>query len=80
VFSSSTAAAKTTPYTLPELPYACGLGTLQLMAADVTRDSLIPENGTLPVRRQPDELSLSGADDVTRDWWLERLARVEALS
>ena len=36
---------------LPELPYACGLGTAALLAADVVTDPLVPEAGILPVRR-----------------------------
>ncbi|MFD6099118.1 o-succinylbenzoate synthase [Nocardiopsis flavescens] len=35
---------------LPELPYACGLATMQMLTADVTADPLLPENGYLPVR------------------------------
>lgn len=65
---------------LPELPFACGLGTMQLLASDVVAESLAPTNGMLPVRPNPSQLSHSSAGDTTRDWWLERLARVEALS
>ena len=36
---------------LDELPYACGLGTADLFAADVVADPLIPVDGTLAVRR-----------------------------
>lgn len=36
---------------LPDLPYACGLGTGSLLAADVTTQPLLPEGGHLPVRR-----------------------------
>ena len=36
---------------LPELPYACGLGTMSLLAGDVTAGPLVPEAGELPVRR-----------------------------
>ena len=36
---------------LPELPYACGLGTMSLLAGDVTAGPLAPEAGELPVRR-----------------------------
>ena len=40
---------------LPELPYACGLGTAALLAGDVVADPLLPERGVLPVRRpEPD--------------------------
>jgi o-succinylbenzoate synthase len=36
---------------LPELAYACGLGTASLLAEDVVADPLVPVDGTLPVRR-----------------------------
>jgi O-succinylbenzoate synthase len=36
---------------LPELPFACGLGTAALLAADVVSDPLIPSGGVLSVRR-----------------------------
>jgi O-succinylbenzoate synthase len=40
---------------LPELPFACGLGTVGLMGGDPTSDPLIPHNGYLEVRRpEPD--------------------------
>lgn len=44
---------------LPDLPYACGLGTAPLLADDVVTDPLVPEGGTIRVRRpQPDEAAL----------------------
>ncbi len=40
---------------LPELPYACGLGTGVLLAGDVVAEPLLPRGGMLPVRRaEPD--------------------------
>ncbi|MEO3823848.1 o-succinylbenzoate synthase [Actinomadura sp. B10D3] len=36
---------------LPELPYACGLGTLALLEGDVVRDPLWPVAGEIEVRR-----------------------------
>ena len=40
---------------LPELPYACGLGTAALLVADVVADPLVPVQGELAVRRpEPD--------------------------
>jgi len=45
---------------LPELPYACGLGTAALLAGDVVADPLIPHDGMLPVRRpEPDPALLA---------------------
>ena len=34
---------------LPELPYACGLATVQLLTDDVVADPLLPVDGMLPV-------------------------------
>ena len=36
---------------LPDLPFACGLGTARLLAADVVAEPLIPVGGWLDVRR-----------------------------
>jgi o-succinylbenzoate synthase len=36
---------------LPELPFACGLGTGALLAGDVVADPLVPDGGRLAVRR-----------------------------
>ena len=62
---------------LPELPFACGLATGQLLRADVVRDPLLPVGGVLPVRR-PEvdlaELDLVRADPVTEARWRVRLA------
>ncbi len=67
---------------LPELPYACGLATAQLLTADVVDDPLLPVDGAIPVRRpEPDadhlEAVRAGADVSGR--WLDRLGRVRAL-
>jgi O-succinylbenzoate synthase len=59
---------------LPELPYACGLGTMSLLAGDVTARPLVPEAGSLPVRRPDvdlDELARWEADPAP---WRERAA------
>src|SRR4051794_24684396 len=58
---------------LPELPFACGLGTVSLLDGDVTTDSLLPVQGRLPVRRVVPDPALATADDETRTWWLARL-------
>src|SRR5450830_1071128 len=68
---------------LPELPYACGLGTVSLLAADVTRDSLVPDDGAITLREvaaDPDLLAEHAAPAERRDWWLDRLRRVYALA
>jgi O-succinylbenzoate synthase len=60
---------------LPELPYACGLGTVSLLAADVTAEPLLPVGGFLPVRRvAPDPDLVNAADEVKTHW----LARMQA--
>ncbi len=48
---------------LPDLPYACGLGTASLLAADVVADPLLAVDGMVAVRRpapDPDLLSTYG--------------------
>ncbi|HUQ63492.1 MAG TPA: enolase C-terminal domain-like protein, partial [Acidimicrobiales bacterium] len=45
---------------LPELPYACGLGTGNILAGDVVADPLLPVDGMLAVRRpEPDAALLA---------------------
>jgi len=58
---------------LPELPFACGLGTVSLLDGDVAADSLLPVDGHLPVRRvEPDPARVHADGDMTT-WWLERM-------
>ena len=69
---------------LPELPYACGLGTRALLGGDVVRpaDSAWPIDGVLAVgRRDVDAAALASvrADAPTTRRWLDRLERVRAL-
>jgi O-succinylbenzoate synthase len=68
---------------LPELNFACGLGTVSLLSGDVVAEPLRPVGGWLPVPRQapePTEWQTVEADaDVTRRWQ-ERLTAVAALS
>jgi o-succinylbenzoate synthase len=71
---------------LPELDFACGLGTLALLQGDVVpdADSLRPVGGYLPVPRTPpapdpallNTYELTDPRQVT--WWRERLRRVHA--
>ncbi|MEC3978533.1 o-succinylbenzoate synthase [Amycolatopsis sp. H20-H5] len=66
---------------LPELDYACGLGTLSLLNEDVSTSSLSPVDGYLPVPARAPEPDLYGyvaADADTRARWLDRLSRVRA--
>lgn len=67
---------------LPDLPYACGLGTLSLMTADVSREPLTPQDGYLDVRDAAVDPALLAEHELTgerRDWWLERIRRTHAL-
>jgi O-succinylbenzoate synthase len=64
---------------LPELPYACGLATVSLLAHDVVDDPLVAVDGAIPVRRPvPSEATLAAvrADEPTSTWWTDRIARV----
>lgn len=64
---------------LPELPYACGLGTAALLADDVTDAPLLPDDGQVQVRRvEPAQRRLADLavpEDRAR-WWVERIERV----
>jgi o-succinylbenzoate synthase len=64
---------------LPELPYACGLATGQLLAADVVTDPLLPVDGVLPVRVPTVDESLVAAGPDRVAHWEARLAEVRAL-
>lgn len=64
---------------LPELPYACGLATVQLLTDDVVADPLLPVDGELPVvtpRVDPDRLAALEAGGERRAHWERRLASV----
>ena len=66
---------------LPELPFACGLGTLELMAGDVTDDSLVPMAGSMTLRDLTVGQELLDRWNVPADrkqWWRERVIRCHA--
>ncbi|HEY4315163.1 MAG TPA: o-succinylbenzoate synthase [Actinomycetes bacterium] len=64
---------------LPELPYACGLATLQLLDGDVTSSPLAVVDGEMAVTRpEPDALDAVRADAATAVRWRQRLADVKA--
>lgn len=73
---------------LPELDFACGLGTLSLLDGDVVSDaaSLRPVNGYLPVPHTPptpDESFLDThrmTDPRRVAWWRRRLSRARAVA
>jgi O-succinylbenzoate synthase len=66
---------------LPELPFACGLGTVELMAGDVTDDSLVPVAGSTALRDLTVDQELLEQWEAAADrqsWWRERLIRCHA--
>ena len=61
---------------LPELPFACGLGTVALLDGDVTGSPLLPRAGLLPVGRVAADEALLGRWAASPDrlaWWTERV-------
>ncbi|AQP46386.1 O-succinylbenzoate synthase [Tessaracoccus aquimaris] len=67
---------------LPDLPYACGLETQRLLAADVTAAPLAPVDGTLPVGPvavDPALLEACRADEDVTAFWLARWERVNRI-
>jgi len=67
---------------LPELPFACGLATSQLLVHDVVDDPLLPVGGEIAVRRpEPSAAALAraSADPATAERWVQRYRRAGAL-
>jgi o-succinylbenzoate synthase len=61
---------------LPSLGYACGLGTVALLAADVAVSPLVPVAGALAVRQvavDPERLEQLAAPPDRADWWRARV-------
>jgi len=71
---------------LPELPYACGLATAQLLTDDVTAHPLLPVDGALDVaaarslRPEPERLAAVAADPETVARWRHRVDQVLAVA
>jgi len=64
---------------LPDLPYACGLATVQLLLGDVVPDPLLPVDGNLLVRRPaptPGLLERHAAPPDRVEHWVRRLAEL----
>ncbi|MGW6447752.1 o-succinylbenzoate synthase [Lentzea sp. NPDC055074] len=62
---------------LPELDYACGLATLSLLDGDVTSDSLLPEDGYLPVlTKAPVPDRIGEFENREPKAWVDRYERV----
>ena len=65
---------------LPDLPYACGLATMSLLAGDVTAEPLAEVGGELPVRRAVvDEAALARYEVDPAGWRARLLAAAEFL-
>ena len=63
---------------LPELPYACGLGTVALLERDVVAVPLLPVRGVLVVRRpEIDEAALARVETDSAPW-IRRLEEADA--
>ena len=61
---------------LPTLRYGCGLGTVSLMAEDVTDEPLIAHDGFMDLRAitpSPQRLERLATDEQTRQWWVNRV-------
>lgn len=64
---------------LPDLPYACGIGTAHLLTADVVAEPLKPVGGCLPVTRpelDEDAFSRVAASAEVDERWQARLEHV----
>ena len=83
--SVGVAAAVALAAALPQLPYACGLGTVALFVRDVAADPMSPVEGALDVARaaglrlDPVALAELAAPADRQRWWRDRLARCYAL-
>ena len=62
---------------LPELPYACGLGTVALLAGDVVAEPLEPEGGFLAVRRPAVDDAALAPFECEPAPWLQRVGAGE---
>ncbi|GAA3152486.1 o-succinylbenzoate synthase [Planomonospora alba] len=58
---------------LPELPYACGLGTAALLEGDVVADPLVPVDGMLAVRRPGVDEAALARYEIESPGWVRRL-------
>lgn len=69
---------------LPELPYACGLATANLLTADVVIEPLLPHHGHLPVlpadspRLGPTNVAAWQAAAALTEKWQSRFQRVQS--
>ncbi len=63
---------------LPQLPYACGLATMSLLAGDVTADPLAEVGGELPVRPAVVDSDALARFEVDPAGWRDRLLAAAA--
>lgn len=66
---------------LPELPYACGLGSGRLLARDVATDRLVPADGALRVAPRPPAPDMAAEVVMSPEgfsFWRERLRAAHA--
>jgi O-succinylbenzoate synthase len=59
---------------LPELPYACGLGTMALLSGDVTAEPFVPDGGELLVRRPAVDAAALSRFETDPAPWRDRAA------
>jgi O-succinylbenzoate synthase len=67
---------------LPELPFACGLGTVELLGGDISDQSLVPQAGSISLRDLtvgPELLDRWQAPADRQLWWRERVTRCHRL-
>jgi O-succinylbenzoate synthase len=64
---------------LPELPYACGLGTLSLLEGDVVREPLTAVDGVIEVRRPEVDEEALGRYEIDGDGWRRRAAAARSV-
>ncbi|RKW71396.1 o-succinylbenzoate synthase [Galactobacter caseinivorans] len=67
---------------LPQLPYACGLGTGSLFVSDVVEPGYVASGGELDLRTvaaDPALLARHAASAERREWWMARLSRAHAV-
>jgi O-succinylbenzoate synthase len=62
---------------LPELPYACGLGTMSLLDGDVVRDPLVAEDGVIGVRRPDVDEDALGRYEIDGVGWRRRMTEAQ---
>lgn len=63
---------------VPDLPFACGLGTVALIEGDPTREPLVPSDGLLAVRRPEPDPELLARWRPERDRGAEMLRKLRA--